>query len=125
MMKIWQTFLCEVENIINIRPLTTVSNGVKDLQPLTPSMLLCLKEGQSLPPGTEDSFDTYSRKPWRRAQYLADLFWKRWVKEYLPILQNWTKLKLNFTVGDVVMIPDDNMPQNSWSMGVILDTRIE
>ena len=28
------TFMCEVENIINSRPLTAVSNDVKDLQPL-------------------------------------------------------------------------------------------
>ena len=37
------TFMCEVENIINSRPLTAVSNDVKDLQPLTPNMLLCLR----------------------------------------------------------------------------------
>ena len=43
------TFMCEVENIINNRPLTAVSNDVKDLQPLTPNMHLCLKEKQSLP----------------------------------------------------------------------------
>ena len=101
------TFMCEVENIINSRPLTAVSNDVKDLQPVTPNMLLCLKEEQPLPPGTEDSFDVYSSKRWRRVQYLANLFWKRWVKEYLPILQKrqkWTKLNPNFIVGDVVII---------------------
>ena len=105
--------MCEVENIINSRPLTAVSNDVKDLQPLTPSMLLCLKEEQSLPPGTKDSFDVYSSKCWRHVTYLANLFWKRWVKEYLMILQKghkWTKLDPNFTVGDVVIIADDNLP---------------
>ena len=105
--------MCKVENIINSRLLTAVSNNVKDLQPLTPSMLLCLKEEQSLPPGTKDSFDVYSSKCWRRVQYLANLFWKRWVKEYLTILQKrqkWTKLNPNFTVGDVVIIADDNLP---------------
>ena len=60
------TFMCEVENIINSRPLAAVSNDVKDHQPLTPNMLLCLKEEQSLPPGTEGSFDVYSNKRWRR-----------------------------------------------------------
>ena len=118
--------MCEVENIINSQLLTAVSNNVKDLQPLMPSMLLCLKEEQSLPPGTKDSFDFYSSKCWRCVQYLANLFWKRWVKEYLLILQKrqkWTKLNPNFTVGDVVIIADDNLPQNAWHMGVILETR--
>ena len=127
------TFMCKVENIINSRPLIAVSNNVKDLQPLTPNMLLCLKEEQSLPPGIEDSFDVYSSKRWRRVQYLANLFWKRWVKEYLPILQKrqkwtqkrqkWTKLNPNFTVGDVVIIVNDNLPRNAWHMGIILETR--
>ena len=75
------TFMCKVENIINSWPLTTVSNDFKDLQPLTPNMLLCLKEKQSLPPGTKDSFDVYFSKHWRCVQYLVNLFWKRWVKE--------------------------------------------
>ena len=119
------TFMCEVENIINSRPLTPVSNDVKDLQPLTPNMLLCLKEEHSMPPGTEESFDVYSKKRWKRVQYLSNLFWKRWVKEYLPILQKrqkWTNLKENFNVGDVVIIADDNLPRNAWHMGVILET---
>ena len=33
-------FMCEVENIINNRPLTYVSSDVKGMQPLTPNMLL-------------------------------------------------------------------------------------
>ena len=117
--------MCEVENI-NSRPLTAVSNDVKNLQSLTPNMILCLKDEQSLLPGTEDSFDVYSSKRWRRVQYLANLFWKRWVKKYLPILQKrqkWTKLNPNFAVGDVVIIADDNLPRNAWHMGVILETR--
>ena len=73
------TLLCEVEAIVNSRPLTTVSSDPKDLEPLTPNHLLLLREQPSLPPGTFTDDDLYSRKRWRQIQYLADLFWRRWV----------------------------------------------
>ena len=34
-----QTLMCEAENIINGRPLTAISGGPKDLEPLTPNQI--------------------------------------------------------------------------------------
>ncbi|KAK0139429.1 hypothetical protein N1851_023850 [Merluccius polli] len=58
------TALCEVEAILNDRPITTVSSGPNDLEPLTPN---------HLPAEGEDNYatrnlwknDQYSRKRWR------------------------------------------------------------
>lgn len=47
----FQTETCEVEAIINSRPLTTVSNDPNDLEALTPNHLLQLKVQPVLPPG--------------------------------------------------------------------------
>lgn len=80
---------CEVEAIINDRPITTVSNDAGDLEPLTPNHLLLLKSKPFLLPGVFNPSDCYGRRRWRQVQYMADLFWKRWLKEYLPEL--WTK----------------------------------
>ena len=81
------TLMCEVEAIINSRPLTTVSNDRDDLEPLTPNHPLLMKTNSSLPPGVFDPTDVYSRKQWRQVQYLANVFWSRWLIEYLPTLQ--------------------------------------
>ena len=57
-------------------------------------------------------------------QYLADLFWKRWVREYLPLLQErqkWNDNKKNLAVGDVVAIMDPSAPRGSWSLGRVLE----
>ena len=81
------TFMCEAESIINNRPLTKVSDDARDLEPLTPNHLLLLRYSQSFPPGIFAKEDIYSRRRWRQVQYLSDVFWRRWVKEYLPTLQ--------------------------------------
>ena len=40
-----------------------------------------------MPPfGNFQRADVYLRKRWRRVQYLANLFWTRWRKEYLRTL---------------------------------------
>jgi len=46
------TFTCEAESIVDSRPLTKVSDDVRDLEPLTPNHLLLLRYSQSFPPGS-------------------------------------------------------------------------
>ena len=116
------TLLTIVEGIINNRPVTTVSTDPTDLEPLTPNHLLLLKPVDT-PPGVFDHDDCFARKKYRQVQYLADLFWKRWLKEYLPQLQTrskWTKTSRNLTPGDIVLVLD-NLPRNQWLMGKVLE----
>lgn len=83
----FQTFLCEAEAIINGLPITTSSSDPSDLEALSPNHLLPLRTKPSLPPGLFQKEDIYARRRWRQVQYTADLFWKRWRREYLPELQ--------------------------------------
>jgi len=62
------TLLCEVEAIINDRPITKSSNDPMDLEPLTPNHLLLLKPNPSIPPGVFCPEDSYSRRRWRQVQ---------------------------------------------------------
>lgn len=120
-----QTALCEVEAILNDRPITSVSNDPKDLEPLTPNHLLQLKTKATLPPGLFRKEDLYARRRWRQAQYLADLFWKRWIKEYLPLMQQrskWHHKSQNLQPNDLVILVDDNAPRSSWTMGHVMKT---
>ena len=56
-----QTVMCEVEAVINSRPLTKSSDDVDDLEPLTPNHLLLLKGKPALPPGVFQKEDLYSK----------------------------------------------------------------
>lgn len=79
---------------------------------LTPNHLLLLKAKLLLPPGERN--DIYSRRRWHQVQYLADLFWKRWTREYLPSLQErqkWSRPERNISV---------SAPRNSWIMGPVI-----
>ena len=58
------TLMCEVESIINGRPITKVSQDPRDLEALTPNHLLLLRSGSTLPPGIFRKEDNFSRKRW-------------------------------------------------------------
>ncbi|KAJ8031990.1 hypothetical protein HOLleu_25384 [Holothuria leucospilota] len=80
------TVVSLVESVINSRPLTYVSDDGKDPEPLTPNHLLLLRSGSEFPMNSFDAKDIYCRRRLRQVLYLADLFWSRWIKEYLPTL---------------------------------------
>ena len=120
------TLMCEVESIVNGRPLTKVSDDPRDLEALTPNHLLLLRSGTTLPPGVFRKEDVYSRRRWQQVQYLSDVFWRRWLREYLPSLQErqtWTRPTVNFEVGDLVLVVDENSPRNSWPLGRIQEVK--
>ena len=118
------TLMCIVEGIVNGRPITRISDDPKDLTPLTPNHLLLLRSGPTLPSGMFVKQDLYRRR-WRQVQYMADVFWKRWLSEYLPTLQvrqKWLRPKRNLKVGDLVLVKHDNTARLRWPLGLIVDT---
>ena len=57
-------------------------------------------------------------------QYFADVFWRRWCKEFLPLLQirqKWVRLKRNLAVGDIVLVATESSHRNSWPLGRIVE----
>ncbi|XP_068757566.1 uncharacterized protein [Montipora capricornis] len=81
------TLMCEVETIINGQPITKVSDDPNNFEALTPNHLLLLRTGAPFPPGLFNKTDCYVRRRRRQVQYLSNVFWHRWLKEYLPTLQ--------------------------------------
>lgn len=121
----FQTVLCEAEAILNDRPITRLSEDPNDLEPLTPNHILLMKGKPILPSGLFEKSDLYIKRRWRQAQYIADLFWKRWTQEYLPLMQErqkWNEVQRSFVPGDVVVVVDSTAPRGSWILGRILQT---
>ncbi|XP_033100193.1 uncharacterized protein LOC117103697 [Anneissia japonica] len=118
------TVLTEVESILNSRPLTSISQDIRDEQPLTPTHLLLLRQGPDAPLGNRvDKSASYGKKRWLQVRYLASLFWTCWRKEYLPLLQQrnkWTTPKENVRKEDLVLLVDETTPKGRWPMGKVV-----
>ena len=84
-------------------------------------MHLTQKTGVPPPPGDFTDKDLFT-KQWRQVQALANRFWSRWSREYLPTLQcrkKWTKSYPNLQIGDVVLLKDSQATRNNWPMATI------
>lgn len=117
--------LADVENIINSRPLTYVPLETSESEALTPNHLLLGCSSGVRERAVPDSSGVALSKNFRISGALADQFWKRWLREYLPCLTRRVKWHENvadpIAVGDVVIVVDENAKRNNWQKGVIID----
>ena len=120
-----RTWFCEIEALVNSRPLTKVSSDISDGAVLTPSHFLMLRASFSHSPGSFQDTDLLRRR-WKCVQRLSEIFWAKWLHEYLPshqIRQKWCRDKPNVKIGDVVLLVDENSPRGVWPLGLIIDVR--
>ena len=82
-----KTILVEVESTLNSRLLTSISNDYNDLQVLTSNHFLTVKLTKYFSSNKFSQSDINSRKCWKSVQALANMFWTRFIKVYLPALQ--------------------------------------
>ena len=116
------TVFCEAESIVNGRPLTKFGEDPSDPTPLTPNHLLLLRNGPVVPPGVFQSADRFRRR-WKHVQHLADQFWRKWLRLYLPELQRrskWFKITEDLKIGDLVLILDEMTPRNLWPLALVI-----
>ena len=124
-LQVLQTAMAEVEKIVNSTPLFHVPVDSEDDDVLTPFHFLIGRATPAYPTGAHVQGDGCLRRRWKHAQMLADHFWKRWAREYLPTLANrskWLKMSRNVQVGDLVIIADPRHPRGLWVRGVVTDT---
>ena len=122
--EVLRTFIAEVESTLNSRPLTSLSDDPDDVQVLTSNHFLIGKMVKHFNNNEFSSRDINSRKRWRSLQALANMFWARFIKEYLPTLQErkkWNKVNRNFIVNDIVLVKNENVPRSFWPLPQIID----
>ncbi|XP_035226641.1 uncharacterized protein LOC118198969 [Stegodyphus dumicola] len=107
--------ICDVEAVINCRPLTYVSNDSEDLLlPLTPSMFL-----QDIKVSGTADLDALDRNKLlarqRFCQELREQFRSRFRKEYLgQLVQKHGQTDCELKVGDIVLIGCENLKRVNW-----------
>ncbi len=118
------TCLAEAERIINDRPLIPVYDDPDQPDVLRPSDLLLLRPNYGLAVDDIPLRERLTRR-WRQALQLANFFWKRWKREYLPTLQSihkWLHPQRNLKTGDLVLITKTDSPRGHWPKGVVIET---
>lgn len=107
------TLLCQIEAVLNSRPMYPTSSDPADFNVLTPGHFL-IGGPLMLPPEPDVSSVPQNRlKRYKLMQKQMQVFWKRWSVEYLPQLQRrgkWTKQNRNFSIGDLAILRDDTPP---------------
>lgn len=60
-------------------------------------------------------------------QYLACVFWKRWLREYIPLLQKrqkWQSKTANLKKNDVVLVATENTPRGQWPLARVVEVNV-
>ncbi|XP_047996390.1 uncharacterized protein LOC125234226 [Leguminivora glycinivorella] len=120
--EVFETLLAEIENIVNRRPLTHVNVDPDSEESLTPAHFLLLHNANLPMIGV---YDENEKKQWKMAQALADHFWRRWTKEYFPLLAPRKSSHdggRQLQPGDVVIVAEPNGPRSVWPRGVVETT---
>ena len=117
------TAMAEVANLLNGRPLTHIPVNAEDPEPLTPNHFLLLRPQPALAPTVASPSDLDCRKRWRNVQAVADHFWRRWLREYVPYLterRKWLNQVPNLKIDDVVIVVDPNTPRGHWPLARVI-----
>ncbi len=96
----------EVEAILNAKPLGYTSSSVADLDAVTANVLLMGRLDGALPSVVYPKCEGLSKRRWRHGQVIADHFWARFIRCYLPTLQcrqKWHGTPTDLSVDSVVL----------------------
>lgn len=119
----FSTLLCQIEALLNSRPLFAHSSDPQDFEVLTPGHFLINRPLIAVPEPTYEDIPSNRLSRWQRIQQLREHFWKRWSQEYVTELQvrgKWLKKSPNVRPDTIVLIKDDNLPPQCWKMGRIV-----
>lgn len=121
----FNTVLIQIEGILNSHPLCRMSKNSNDYTVLTPAHFLI---GESIVAPPDRAYDLEAKHPvdrWQYLQKLRQMFWASWKKEYLHRLNTrskWRTAGIEYKVGDLVILSDENFPATYWPMAKILET---
>jgi hypothetical protein len=114
------TTTAQIEAILNSRPLTPESTSPDDLAALTPGHFLIGCPLNSFPELNVEDIPINRLSRWQLLQQFIQTFWRRWSAEYLTRLQQrpkWMTGERKISVGDLVLIKEENLPPLKWRLG--------
>lgn len=86
-----QTALCEIEAILNLRPISPLSSDPNDTSYLSPGHFLVGTPLNSFPNRNLIDVNCNALLRWQRIEQMRQHFWSKWSREYVSSLQQRTK----------------------------------
>ncbi|XP_072948468.1 uncharacterized protein [Epargyreus clarus] len=117
------TVLAQIEACLNSRPMSVLSNEPDFI--LTPGHFLIGEAPLTVPDFDIEHVKVNNLRRWQHTQRMLQSFWRRWSQEYLNKFLHrykWTNKNSEPSIGDVVIIKEDNLPPCRWLYGRIIDT---
>ncbi|XP_021966107.1 uncharacterized protein LOC110861310 [Folsomia candida] len=115
------TCIIQVENVLNNRPLTVVTEDPQDLKALTPSMFL-LENKNGVSPEMEQVSMEGLNKRLKFLRKIREELRSRFRKEYLALLvQPGSEKTSDLKIGDVVLVGSDGVKRQDWPMAKVVD----
>lgn len=118
----FNTLITQIEACLNSRPIGPQLTDPSEFSALTPGHLLIGAPLLSIPEPTLLNLNENRLSRWQLVQQMLESFWKRWSVEYFHSLQvrtKWTKAGDNITVGQLVLVRNNNLPPAKWMLGKI------
>ncbi|XP_011859050.1 PREDICTED: uncharacterized protein LOC105556567 [Vollenhovia emeryi] len=116
-----QTILCEIEAILNSRPLVPLSSDPNDMSYISPGHFLTGAPLNSFPSPELLDVNINRLTRWQLIEHMRQHFWSRWSKEYLNSLQErhkWQRSKgLQLEPGRLVLIKQPGLAPLHWLTG--------
>ena len=121
------TFVCEIEGVLNSRPLIPMSSDPNDLSMLTSGHFLIGQSLRTIPNLNYSDIPNNRLSLWQHLQKLKRDFWKRWTNEYLNQLNVRSKWNTGsadiIKIGTIVILKDENLPPLRWKLGGVIEVR--
>ena len=118
------TYLLEVANLVNSRPIGRVPNDPDDGKYISPNDILLGRSTSDVPQGPFRE----TKNPRHRVEFvqkLVDSFWRKWSRDVFPSLvlrKKWHTKRRDVKVNDVVTYVDENAVRGKWTIGRIIKT---
>ena len=117
----YRTVFSKISAAANSRPIFPASDGNIEEPMITCQDLLRPSTLNHDPPALNVDYDP--RKRVHRVNEVVNMWWKVWLRNFLPSLQlrnKWWKDRSNIEVGDLVLVINPDEKRGCWNMGKVL-----
>ncbi|XP_050505092.1 uncharacterized protein LOC126883521 [Diabrotica virgifera virgifera] len=122
--EVFNTVLCQIEAILNSRPITRMSSDANDFAFLSPAHFLVQRSLTAPPEPSVSEIPENRLNLFQRISKIQRQFWKLWKKDYLCLLQQrnkWTDPTDPVKIGDLVLLKEDGTPPLLWPTARVID----